>query len=262
MKWTKENDDKLRELILIGKKHKEISEIMSTTIKSITNRCGRLGLVLIHKQMFFCEHCNKEFKDYISNNRKFCSNSCSNSHTNLNRKLSKETKKKISEKLIGRTLSDEHISKISGMNHPNYIDGRSNLNRSEIINGYRKCKLCGSFNVNNKHKRICEICRYDYYKVYRPSCEFDFNINEFKDRFDFSLVEEFGWYSPTNKRNNLNGVSKDHLYSVKDGFINKIDFNIIKHPANCRIIRHDENNSKNSDSIITLEELKERIKKW
>jgi len=89
-----------------------------------------------------------------------------------------------------------------------------------------------------------------------------FNINEYKDKFDLSLVTKYGWYSPTNKGNNLHGVSRDHLYCVRDGFINKVDPDIIKHPANCCLMKHTDNNLKNYTSSITLEELIDRINNW
>jgi hypothetical protein len=82
------------------------------------------------------------------------------------------------------------------------------------------------------------------------------------EEFDFYLVEKHGWYSPTNKKNNLSGVSRDHILSVKDGFDNGIPPHIISHPANCRLMIHTENISKNCSSDITYEELLEKIKKW
>jgi hypothetical protein len=93
-------------------------------------------------------------------------------------------------------------------------------------------------------------------------CDFKFNILSYSCEFDLKLVEQYGWYSPTNKGNNISGVSKDHVYSVKDGFINKIDVKIISHPANCKLMIHSENSSKNFNSTITLEELKKRIREW
>ncbi len=52
------------------------------------------------------------------------------------------------------------------------------------------------------------------------------------------------------------------MYSVKDGFINGISPEIIKHPANCKLMKHIDNNKKKTNSSITLEELMERIKNW
>ena len=126
----------------------------------------------------------------------------------------------------------------------------------------RKCKFCGIDKPILKRKSICNDCATNYYKVYRPLCEFDFNVYNYKDEFELSLINEYGWYSPTNKKNNLNGVSKDHIYSVHDGFKNNVDYEIIKHPANCQLMKHIDNNKKKCQSLITLNELLERIKKW
>ena len=93
------------------------------------------------------------------------------------------------------------------------------INNKKIV---RKCRFCNLLKIDKKHNIICEDCRMEYYKFYRPSCEFTFDINKLKDKFDMNLVEEYGWYSPLNKGNNLNGISKDHMYSVREGFINKI----------------------------------------
>jgi hypothetical protein len=70
---------------------------------------------------------------------------------------------------------------------------------------------------------------------------------------------EYGWYAAKNRGDNLNGCSRDHLYSVYDGFKNKIDPKIISHPANCEIKPHKENQHKHSKSSITIEQLLERI---
>jgi hypothetical protein len=48
------------------------------------------------------------------------------------------------------------------------------------------------------------------------------NFND-EDYFNFLLVEKHGWYSPTNKNNNLSGVSRDHMFSVREGFEKGID---------------------------------------
>ncbi len=52
------------------------------------------------------------------------------------------------------------------------------------------------------------------------------------------------------------------MFSVKDGFIHGVDPKIIKHPANCRLLRHSDNVKKGASSCITLDELLERIHNW
>jgi hypothetical protein len=63
----------------------------------------------------------------------------------------------------------------------------------------------------------------------------------------------------------LAGVSRDHLYSVKDGFDNHVDPKLLAHPANCQLLVHNGprgNNQKNSHSEITLDQLLDRIAAW
>ena len=98
--------------------------------------------------------------------------------------------------------------------------------------------------------------------LYRQRCNFDFKFEDYPDKFDLTLVEQNGWYSPSNKGNNLNGASKDHMVSVRTAFDLGIDPEIIKHPANCKIMLHKQNQSKREKSSITIEELLERIRNW
>lgn len=265
MKWTKELDEELKKLINLGKRYEEISVELNTSIRSVTNRAFRLDLRLVFHTEFKCKQCGKLFIGYINSDSKFCSKSCSASFNNLGKIKSEETKKKIALANKGKKHSEESIDKRSGKNNVNYIDGRSlknNTNKKDKVNNKRKCKYCCNYNIEKKHKAICDDCRVDYYEVYRPSCEFKFDIKKCKDKFDFRLVEQHGWYSPSNKGNNLNGVSRDHMYCVRDGFINKIDPEIIRHPANCNLMKHTDNNLKNYTSSITLDELLKRIEEW
>lgn len=262
MKWTLENDEKLRNLVSQGKKHSEISNELGISMKSVSNRCFRIGLTIVFYKKYQCLNCSVEFSDFIKSDRKFCSQRCCAIFSSTGKCHTEETKNKIKEKLTGRKVSIEITKKISGSNNPNWIDGRSVGKRTQIINGKRKCRYCKEFNVDRKHKSICADCRLSYYEFYKPGCNFKFNISDFVEEFDFSLVEKHGWYKPTNRGNNLMGISRDHLYSVRDGFINKIDPKIISHPANCELMLHIQNSKKNSNSSITFEELLDRIKKW
>ena len=83
-----------------------------------------------------------------------------------------------------------------------------------------------------------------YINMYRWKVGFKFNVYDYPTYFDLSLIEKFGWYSASNRCGNLNGISRDHLYSVYDDFINRIDFSIISHPANCKLVLHRDNQKK------------------
>ena len=183
----------------------------------------------------------KEKKKFPTKNKYFCSRSCANS-----KPASEERKEKLRKE--------------------KYI--------------YRKCVFCKTdFKSNRRSQRkyCSETCKYNKrleerlnrdadedlnLKQYRRKCKFTFNLKDFENEFDFSLIQEHGWYSPSNKGNNLKGVSRDHMVSVKYGYENNIDPAIISHPANCQLLVHSKNISKNFRNSLTVEELKERIKIW
>jgi hypothetical protein len=236
MRWTKEKDEELKNMIAEGVRYSVIAEIMGVTYKSIMNRAFRLGVKTVYHKKITCLNCGVEFVGTISHNRKFCNHSCSAIFNNKGRIVTEEQKQKVREKLTKP--------------------------KKEKIIKPKVCRFCSETDITGTKKVICDSCKKEFYRFYKPLCTFNFNIKNYDEKFDLRIVDEHGWYSPKNKRNNLNGVSKDHMYSVRDGFINKIDPEIIKHPANCKLMLHNENNSKNYNSSITIDELIERIKNW
>ena len=120
-------------------------------------------------------------------------------------------------------------------------------------------KSCSAKYNNKKRKKKSNVSDYESYK---QKASFNFNLEDYKNEFDFGLIEKYGWYSPTNKKNNLNGISRDHMLSVKEGFELGIEPSIIGHPANCRLIKQIDNSRKNSKSILTLNELLDRIERF
>lgn len=193
-----------------------------------------------------CLKCGKEYEITISKNDyikgdypKHCSRSCANS-----RSYTKETNEKRRKALINY-----------------YKDKRKHY----------YCIICGK--EMNRNKKTCSPECYSQLRQnksnrsakqqYRCQCSFKFNIEDYKDEFDFNLVEQYGWYSPSDStKPNLEGVSKDHMISVNYGFEHNIDPKIISHPANCQLLKHTDNIRKNKKCSITLEELLEKIEQW
>lgn len=97
---------------------------------------------------------------------------------------------------------------------------------------------------------------------YRADCAFKFNLKDYPNEFNFSLIEECGWYRPKNRGDNLTGVSRDHMISVRYGFDNNIPTEHLSHPANCKLLQHGKNVSKGTKNSITYDELLIRIKEW
>jgi len=191
-----------------------------------------------------CQKCNKHFivtdreKKFDPHKSRYCSRACANSRGPRN----DTTKQKVKEKL---TLPRVNVN--------------CKICDKEFIVPAHRIKLFCSGSCANKNRYIHSMTPL---KEYRSKCAFKFNLADFANEFDFSLVESYGWYKAKNHGNNLNGVSRDHMVSVMFGFTNNIDPNIISHPANCRLIRHNENVSKGSKCAITLEELMGRIEAW
>lgn len=196
---------------------------------------------------FNCVVCNKEYElelslnDFTkSNYRKTCSTSCARKLTAINTDLYSKNRK---------------ISKA-------------------ICKKYNKiCKYCGKeFITNNIKRQFCCIkcaSKYRYLniiktdkEIYKNSCIFKFNIYDYINEFNIDLIKEYGFYKAKNHGNNLNGVSRDHKYSINDAYNNHIDPYIIFHPANCELLLQSKNASKNYKSSISINDLVEKIKDW
>jgi len=222
------------------------------------------------KKHFFCSlNCSASFgliqikieneKDYKTNPKKcLCCNDIISYSKRINKFCSQRCSATYNQKDGGHCKWNEKDKKLISLRMIEYHKKNPKVKRKI---SQRLCKECGG-NLIEKKKQICGICKEKYYKYYRPLCEFDFNPCDYPDKFDLNLIKMYGKYSPTNKGNNLKGISRDHLYCVKDGFKNKIDPSVIKHPANCRLITHTENQKKYNHSIITLDELKQKILLW
>jgi len=91
---------------------------------------------------------------------------------------------------------------------------------------------------------------------YKHNCGFKFNPRDYPQVPGFSLLIEHGMYNPiTNK----NGACRDHILSKEYGWINKIDPEIISHPANCQYLLNVDNCFKGDKSLLTETELRHRI---
>jgi hypothetical protein len=131
----------------------------------------------------------------------------------------------------------------------------------------RSCKSCARFHTRTLQK-YCDTCSPNI-RHYRSRAAFRFNVYEYPDEFDLPMVNRLGWYSPTGRcgRNrhqmNLTGVSRDHVFTVSDGFRLGIDPELLAHPANCEVIPHSVNSSKDRrKSRISFDELVDRIRDW
>jgi hypothetical protein len=208
-----------------------------------------------------CKECN-EIIPFDKKGHTFCDKSCSASSNNRGNIRSGESRKKTSESI------KKHIKqngKFGCLLLTDRTYKRSRIYPKEI----KVCDNCKE-NYSNKNKYFCSReCRKKYgrkdvteYQKYKADTNFKFSLNSYPNEFDFSLIEKYGWYSPTNKNDNLGGVSRDHILSVMEGFELGIDPFLLAHPANCKLMIHNDNVSKHKRSDLTEEELKVKIEEF
>lgn len=191
------------------------------------------------------------------------------------------TDKRFKSGKYKKTCCDECSKKltVANTNHKEKIKKiklKSNTKPIEI----KICEWCNKeFETKKHHQRFCcKECavkhrNYKYYsdsdpdeyllkKLYKHCCDFKFALNEFPEEFDFEMINKYGWYKAKNRGNNLNGISRDHIYSKIKALENWIDPYIISHPANCQLLRHNDNISKYIGCDLTFEDLVSKIKDW
>lgn len=255
MKWTTELDSKLEELFKT-KNIYEVSDILGLSKSSIQNRASRLKIDTgqYKHEKINCLNCSKELVSRKSEKRKFCSSACAAIYNNTGNIKSSETKSKQRQSLHNTLLNKK------GYIRKEYQYDKNNKRKSNYIKKDRACKSCSS--KIEGLKQYCEKCREYYYNVYRFDCNFKFSIKDYEFIFskeELELLKALGMYSASNRGNNISGVSRDHLFSVREGFKLVVPSFIISHPANCQLLKHSDNNKKNTTCEITLNELHKRI---
>lgn len=174
----------------------------------------------------------------------FCSRSCANSRG----PRTEDFKKKVKGKLTGRSVS-QRVDKTCEWCEKHF----------QVTIANEKVKCCSTdCSKKNRYKNVDKTSL----KYYRELCNFRFNLADFPDEFDFSLVEKHGWYKAKNRGANLGGVSRDHIVSVKHGYDNGLDPKILSHPANCQLLVHNVNVSKGKQCHMTYEQLLQKIVEW
>lgn len=292
--WTPDKLDELRNLTDEGLSRKEISLIIGKSNKSINVICSKNGITCKHNQTKHvtsnCGYCKKSFTSLKNENKKFCDSSCSAKFNNKNRKRTPWTdaqKIKASKRLVGcepenYKLKNCHVCDIEfatsldsrlgckscgepivkRLSKPKKLKTSSSkakrvkTSKVKVYKSYNcECDTCGFKFESETYKKYCKSCSTEYYSVYRPRAEFKFNPYDYPKWFELDLLDKYGFYSPSNKSNNLDGVSRDHRLSVRDGLDSKIDPYLLSHPANCELMIHRDNSKKYTGSSIDFKQL-------
>lgn len=172
---------------------------------------------------------------------KFCSRSCAAITNNLLR--TKESRTKQVDTLLKNKLKSGWIPKTK-------TEGKPKI---------RVCTICGRVDKTTRHFQSDKCIYCNDSLTYRNLCKFTFNLKDYPNEFDLTLLTSLGMFHPLH---NQIGVSRDHLVSIHYGKQNKIDPKILSHPANCQLITQSQNSTKNHSSSITIEELLLKIVTW
>lgn len=129
-----------------------------------------------------------------------------------------------------------------------------------------RVKKCGDTLSRHIKDGVLKIKRkkkfYSDKQKYKACASFRFSLNSYSSEFEFELIEKYGWYKAVNNGNNLKGVSRDHIFSVKEGMKQNINPFLLSHPVNCQLMVHTKNMSKGKKCGITVDELIVKIKEW
>lgn len=202
-----------------------------------------------------CQRCSVDIP-YKQRMNRFCSHTCAAVVNNTGRVVSEETKQ------LKSIIAKNRVA-------VNYTPAKTIQKKMKpiiFVGDFTKvyCNTCaktGQIFFGKSWRKYHPDVYADKEHYYR-NCQFRFALADYPEYFDLSLIKKHGMYSTPGSRSgkkNVDGVSRDHLISVSYGYENDIDPKIIAHPANCRLVLHKENNSKNNKCSITLEELLTRI---
>ena len=196
----------------------------------------------------FCKFCQKKIP-FDKKRNTYCNSSCMASYTNRIKKKVKHNFSKMALINISESNKKRRLDK-------NYYENP------------KRCLNCNNILEYRRRKTIfCNLnCKKEYYsnsiensQMYYSLSNFKFNLNSFKDEFDFSLIEENGWYKAKNHGDNMSGVSRDHMFSVSEGFKKLINPLLLSHPSNCKLMIHNKNQNKWNKCSISLDELLRKI---
>jgi len=214
-----------------------------------------------------CGNCQSTLP-YEKRANSFCCKACAAKFNNAKRPVGHESRTKQANSIVDKFRKNPRPKKVKPETRKM---GRPTIKPKFKPEGphtriyLKRCPYTGqAFYTHNKAQR--HSSQYlEKMTAYKVACRFAFSLRYETKIFDDAavLVERLGWYAPANSLTpNPKGVSRDHLFSVYDGFKIGIPPEILRHPANCQLIPHSENQKKHRHSSITLSELLDRIKQY
>ena len=189
-----------------------------------------------------CQICSKEFIIGPGCTGKYCSIKCS--HLGLSTTLKNIKSNEVKDRMLSYNLNPNKCRYCTSIIEYKMRNKKIFCNSS--CSARYRCKQNNSLITDEK-------------RLYWMKCEFKFSPYSYPAIPGYTLLLEKGLY---NNNTNIDGISRDHMYSIANGWKNKIDPTIISHPANCNLIPQQENRIKWINCSITYQELLERINRF
>ena len=203
----------------------------------------------------------------LDRNGKFCNLTCCNRENARRQKIKaievQQTKRLAYEenprKCIGcqGLISWESFNKSGAKYCSNSCASQANnLKRSQQSRNKQRRSLLLRFNQTD------DLPNRKFKEIYYSLASFKFNVRDYPGLLNLELLDKHGWYSAggrSNKAVNKDGITRDHMLSIRDGINWNIHPLLLSHPVNCRFISASENSKKNSKSLIQAAQLFESI---
>lgn len=209
------------------------------------------------KANFVCDLCHKEFESYISakNGKNYY---CCSAHANEHQSVVNSGPNNAN---FGKPWTDERKAAQAERARNASIETRKMIGRASSLKFQKEGYM-------DRWRQTMEDAgwwrtpeNYEEFEFYRKEshwCYVTWAILK-KIPENAALLKEFGVYSV---KKNPTGVSRDHMYSRYAGFENSVFPDILRHPANLKLLQQNKNRDKGRKSSIELEELFELIKNY
>ena len=235
-----------------------------------------------------CPICQKEFKIFTcQEHRKTCSRKCmgvfrtGENNPNYGNKWNEAQRAAASELMLKRyeehpelleAISKVHKGKVLSTEHKAaWKAGNTWLGRKHKPETFKKLSIASrskfTAEYKAKQRRLREyngtwipLSEKTDYEIYFKESQWNQRIfDKITNEDQLKLLTEHGVF---HLKNNKKGVVRDHAFSRWNGFCLGVFPEIIRHPANCRIIKHANNASKRSKSSNSSDELIRNIKEY
>lgn len=216
--------------------------------------------------ILICSLCGKKFErmvvaDFNASERNvFCGRKCLGSFwgsKNLEKPKSEFHKENIRSAKIGSHYNEDHRKNIGKGSAKRYEDPvyRERIRKRMIELGIHKDPSLLS----------------EYQRYYERANWIERMYDRITDTVQLAKLKTLGVFNTQKISKNTSGVVRDHIYSRRAGFDNRVPPEILRHPSNCQLLTHGENMRKSKTNIvgryydncdISLEELFSRIENF